>query len=233
MNPLDATSVISATGLIGIFAVLVAETGLLIGFFLPGDSLLFLAGIAASKVATDIIGVQLNLVWLLIAAPLAAIAGAQLGHHLGVRFGRRLFSRPDSRLFKAAYVDRAEEYFERYGPAKAVVLARFIPIVRTFGNPVAGTLRMPAGRFLRWNVVGGVLWTESILLAGYFLAAKLRDSVGATNIDKYLLPAIAVIVLISLLPVIIGVIRERRRARAGARSADARTPEGAYDGQPR
>src|SRR4051794_36438522 len=150
MNILDPKSLLTTFGVLGVAAALFAETGLLVGFFLPGDSLLFLAGIAASNVATDIVGVKLNLGWLLVAAPIAAIAGAQLGHYLGVRFGRPMFSKPDSRVFKQQYVDRPEEYFERSGPPKAVVLARFIPTVRTFLNPVAGVLRMPAGAFLKW-----------------------------------------------------------------------------------
>jgi len=116
--------------------------------------LLFVAGIAASPVATDIVGVHLPLPALLIGAPICAIAGAQLGHLLGARFGVKLFARRDSRLFKIEYAQRAERYFQRYGPAKATILARFIPIVRTFLNPVAGMLHMPARQFLLWNIVG-------------------------------------------------------------------------------
>ncbi len=219
LNPLDPRSLLQAFGILGVGFALFAETGLLVGFFLPGDSLLFLAGIAASAVAGDLVGVQLSLPALLVVAPIAAVAGAQLGHYLGARFGRRLFARPDSRLFKAEYVDRAEDYFQRYGPAKAVVLARFIPIVRTFGNPVAGVLRMPGRRFLLWNIVGAAAWTESILLVGYFLAGSLRNRLGAANIDKYLLPAVAVVVAISLLPIAIGTWRERRRKATPARPA--------------
>jgi membrane-associated protein len=211
VNPLDARSVIQAFGLLGVLVILFAETGLLIGFFLPGDSLLFLAGVAASPVAADLVGVQLSLPVLLIAAPACAIAGAQLGHLLGARYGRKLFARPNSRLFKTEYVDRAEYYFTRYGPGKATVLARFVPIVRTFLNPVAGMLHMPARRFLLWNLIGGVLWTDGILLAGYLPARKLRDTIGAANIDKYLLPAVVVIVLISLIPIFVEVLRARRR----------------------
>jgi membrane-associated protein len=221
VNVLNPKSLLQTFGVLGVAIVLFAETGLLIGLFLPGDSLLFLAGIGASAVAKDIVGVKLSLPWLLIAAPVAAIAGAQLGHYLGVRFGRPLFEKPDSRLFKAEYVDRAEGYFDRYGPSKAVVLARFVPVVRTFLNPIAGVLHMPASRFLTWNIVGAVAWTESILLAGYFSASKLRDSVGATNIDKYLLPAVAVIIVISVLPLVIGVIRERRRRPSVASPKDS------------
>ena len=188
----------------------------MVGFFLPGDSLLFIAGVAASPVAADIVGVRLSLPALLVGAPVCAVAGAQLGHLLGARYGRRLFARPNSRLFKAEYVDRAEHYFTRYGAAKATVLARFVPIMRTFLNPVAGMLHVPARRFLVWNLVGGVLWTEGILLAGYLPAKKLRDSIGATNIDKYLLPAVALIVVLSLLPILVEVLRQRRRSAVGA-----------------
>ncbi|GII54217.1 membrane protein [Planotetraspora thailandica] len=224
---LNPTSLLQAFGVAGVAITLFAETGLLLGFFLPGDSLLFLAGIAASPVARDIVGVQLNLPLLLAAAPLSAIIGAQLGHLLGTRFGRRLFARPDSRLFKAAYVARAEAYFDQYGPAKAVVLARFIPVVRTLLNPVAGVLGMPVGRFLRWNIVGGLVWTEAILLAGYLPAAALRDTVSAQNIDNYLLPVIAVIVLISLAPLLIEALRHRRAGRT------VRGPESATIGEER
>jgi membrane-associated protein len=213
VNVLDAKSLLQAFGLFGVLAILFAETGLMVGFFFPGDSLLFLAGIAASPVAQEILGLKLSLPVLLIGAPICAIAGAQVGHLLGARFGPRLFSKPDSRLFKQEYVQHAEEYFVKYGPAKAVVLARFIPIVRTFINPVAGTLRMPARQFLLWNIVGGVLWTDGVLLAGYLPAQKLRDSIGAANIDKYLLPVVAVIVLLSLTPIFLEVYRNRRQNR--------------------
>jgi membrane-associated protein len=232
LNPLDAKSMIQTFGLAGVLVILFAETGLLIGFFLPGDSLLFLAGVAASPVAADIVGVKLSLPVLLIGAPICAVAGAQLGHLLGARYGRRLFARPDSRLFKTEYVDRAEHYFARYGPAKATVLARFVPIVRTFLNPVAGMLHMPARRFLLWNIVGGVLWTDAIVLAGYLPARKLRDTIGATNIDKYLLPVVALIVLLSLTPIFVEVLRTRRRRPDQPVARDAMEPA-APSGRPR
>jgi membrane-associated protein len=214
INVLDPKSLIQSFGLFGVMALMFVETGLLVGFFFPGDSLLFVAGIAASPVATDILHVRpLPLPVLLVGAPACAIAGAQLGHHLGARYGVRLFDRPDSRLFKAEYVKRAEHYLTRYGAAKAVVLARFIPIVRTFLNPVAGMLHMPARQFLGWNIVGGVLWTDGVLLAGYLPARKLRDTIGAANIDKYLLPVVGVIVVVSVLPIVFEVIRTRRAER--------------------
>ncbi|GAA4952028.1 DedA family protein [Yinghuangia aomiensis] len=210
VNVLDATSLISTFGLIGILVIIFAETGLLVGFFFPGDSMLFLAGVAASSSAEKIVGTSLSLPAMLIGAPLCAIAGAQLGHLIGAKAGPKMFNKPNSKLFKKEYVDKAEYYFEKFGPAKAVVLARFIPIVRTFLNPVAGVLEMPAKKFFVWNVVGGVIWTVGIILAGYFLGDAIGDS-----IDKYLLPGIALIVVISLLPIIIEVIRDRKAKKRG------------------
>jgi membrane-associated protein len=213
---LNPTELIRTVGLIGIWAIIFAETGLLIGFFFPGDSLLFLAGVAATPVADAIFGdgTKLSLAGLLIGAPLCAILGAQLGHYLGARYGTRMFEKPDSKLFKREYVEKAEHYFQKFGPAKAVVLARFIPIVRTFLNPVAGVLGMPAKQFFVWNVVGAILWTDGIILIGYLLAGRIYDAIG-THIDRYILPFVALIVLISVLPIIIEVIRDRRtRKRA-------------------
>jgi membrane-associated protein len=225
INPLDPKDLVHTFGLVGVWAIMFAETGLLVGFFFPGDSLLFLAGVAATPVADAIFGdgTRLPLWALLVGAPICAIAGAQLGHFLGARYGRRMFERPDSRLFKREYVDKAEYYFKKFGPPKAVVLARFIPIVRTFLNPVAGVLGMPAKQFLIWNVVGAVIWTDGILLVGYLLAGKIYDAIG-TKIDRYILPFVALIVLISILPIVIEVLRDRRssrRAKAVAAAAAA------------
>lgn len=209
LNPLNPKDLITTFGLIGVWVILFAETGLLLGFFLPGDSLLFLAGVAASGVGEEIAGTRLSIIGLLIGAPICAIVGAQLGHYLGAKYGRKMFERPNSRLFKKEYVDKAEYYFNKFGPAKAVVLARFIPIVRTFLNPVAGVLEMPAKTFFLWNVIGGVLWTDGILLAGY----SLGDAIDPEAVDRYLLPVIALIVLISALPVLIEVGRAMRAKR--------------------
>jgi membrane-associated protein len=219
-NPLRAEDLIHTFGLFGVWAIMFAETGLLVGFFFPGDSLLFLAGVASSPVADSIFGdnTRISFVGLLIGAPIAAIVGAQLGHWLGARYGRRMFDRPDSRLFKREYVEKAEHYFEKFGPAKAVVLARFIPIVRTFLNPVAGTLGMPARQFFLWNVVGAILWTDGILILGHALAQQIYDAIG-DQIDKYILPVVVLIVLISLLPVFIEIVRERRAKRNAPASA--------------
>jgi membrane-associated protein len=220
LNPKD---LIQSFGLLGIWAIIFAETGLLVGFFFPGDSLIFLGGVAASPVATDFLNVRLPIVWLLIVTPIVAIAGAQLGYLLGARYGRRMFQRPDSKLFKQEYVDKAEAFFTRYGPAKAIVLARFTPIVRTFMNPIAGVLRVPARTFLIWNIVGGVLWTDGVLLAGYFLAKKIRDVIPPEKIDTYLLPVVVLIVLISLIPIFVEILRTRREKKRAARDQDDAT----------
>jgi membrane-associated protein len=214
LNPMDPQELLQTFGLWGVWAILFAETGLLVGFFFPGDSLLFLAGVAASPVADSVFGdgTRMSLIGLLIGAPVCAILGAQLGHFLGARYGRRMFDKPDSRLFKREYVQKAEYYFEKFGPAKAVVLARFIPIVRTFLNPVAGTLGMPARQFLLWNIVGAILWTDGILLIGYLLAQQIYDAIG-DKIDHYILPVVALIVLISVLPILIEMLRERRNKK--------------------
>jgi membrane-associated protein len=217
INPLDPKDLLHTFGLVGVWAILFAETGLLVGFFFPGDSLLFLAGVAATDVADAIFGdgTKLSLAGLLIGAPICAIVGAQLGHWLGARYGRRMFDKPNSRLFKQEYVDKAEYYFEKFGPAKAVVLARFIPIVRTFLNPVAGVLGMPARKFLLWNIVGAILWTDGIILAGYLLADRIYAAIG-THIDRYILPFVALIVLISIMPILIEIIRDRRAKKNAA-----------------
>jgi membrane-associated protein len=212
-NPLNAKDWLNTFGLIGVYSIMFAETGLMIGFFLPGDSLLFLAGIAASPMAEQIVGTHLPLPALLVGASICAIAGAQVGHLIGERAGRRLFQRPDSKLFRQEYVERAEHYFTKFGPAKAVVLARFIPIVRTFLNPVAGVLGMSGRRFLLWNIIGGLLWTWGVMLGGYFLAEQITKVIPPDQIDKYLLPVIMVIVLISMIPIFVEVIRARREKR--------------------
>jgi membrane-associated protein len=209
-NLLDAQWWIVTFGLLGILAIIFAETGLLIGFFLPGDSLLVVAGIGASATVAAAVGLEepFPLPVLLIGAPICAIAGAQVGHLIGAKTGPRLFSRPQSRLFKQEYVDKAQHYFEKFGPARAVVVARFIPIVRTFLNPVAGMLGMRPRRFLLWNIVGGVLWTDGLLLFGYLIGTKIP------NVDHYILPGAAVIVLLSVIPIVREIVKGRKKAAA-------------------
>lgn len=204
---------------VGVLGIIFAETGLLLGFFLPGDSLLVAAGVfSTAEAAAAIPGLSpLSFPLLLVLAPICAIAGAQLGHHLGATYGRRMFERPDSKIFKQEYVDKAEYYFGRFGPSRAVVLARFIPIVRTFLNPVAGMLGMDRKRFFLWNCVGGVIWTDGMLLFGRLVGSAVPD------IDKYILPGAMVIILLSIIPI----IREFMKGRKGG-AATAPLPQGKH-----
>ena len=206
MNPLDAHSIITTLGLVGILVILFMETGLLIGLVFPGDSLLFLAGIGASTAAANVFdGVQLSLTGLLIGAPLAAIVGSQLGHWIGARYGRKLFDRPDGRFFNHDRVLATEKWLRKYGEGKAIILARFVPFVRTLINPMCGVVHIPAKRFFLWNVIGAIIWTDGLIIAGYFLGERVSGSV-----DKYLLPIIGLIIFISLIPLLIEAFREWR-----------------------
>jgi membrane-associated protein len=202
LNLLNATA-LSDAGLFVVLAILFAETGLLVGFFLPGDSLLVAAGIAAANH-------KLSLAGLLVGAPLAAIIGGQVGYQLGRAGGPRLFARPDSRFFRNEYVDRARHHLDRFGNAKAIVLARFVPIVRTMLNPVAGAIRMPLRTFIPWNIVSGLVWAVGVTLAGYQLGKSVK------GIDRFLLPLIALIVLVSVVPIVLEV--RRSRAASGGRT---------------
>lgn len=203
MNILDPHYIVTTLGMVGILTVLFVETGLLIGLVLPGDSLLFIAGVAASESAMKSFGVQLPISILLLAAPLFAILGSQLGHLLGATYGRKLFNRPDSRIFSQAKVLRTEKWLSKYGLGKALILARFIPVVRTLINPLCGIVGVPASKFAIWNFVGGIIWTDGIIFAGFTLGEKLSGSV-----DKYLLPIVGVIIIISLIPVAIEFFKE-------------------------
>ncbi len=196
---LDPEKLISTFGTIGLLIIVFAESGLLIGFFLPGDSLLFTAGLLASQ---D----KLNFPVIVVGCVIAAIAGDQTGYLFGNRVGPALFRRPDSRLFKQANVERARAYFEAHG-AKTIVLARFVPIVRTFAPILAGVGRMPYRTFVTFNVAGGVLWAAGITTIGYVLGNSIP------SIDRYLLPVIGLIILLSFVPVLFE-LRKARRERA-------------------
>lgn len=209
MNFLDAHWIISTLGLVGILGIIFMETGLLVGLVFPGDSLLFLAGVGASSVAASVFdGVHLSLAGLLIGAPIAAIIGSQVGHWIGAKYGRRLFDRPDGKFFNHERVASTERWLAKYGQGKAIVLARFIPFVRTLINPMCGIIHIPAKKFFLWNVIGAIIWTDGIIIAGYFLGEKLEGSV-----DKYLLPVVALIIFLSLLPVLGEVIRGLKKRR--------------------
>ena len=189
-------------GLVALLVVVFVETGLLIGFFLPGDSLLFTAGLLVAEGTFDI-----PLWVLLVTVPLAAIAGDQVGYTIGRQAGPRVFNRPDSRLFQQEFVDKAYSYFERYGP-RTIVLARFVPIVRTFAPVVAGVSRMHYRTFLTYNVVGGVLWGAGVSALGYFLG---QIAFVRSNVEIIILA----IVGLSVLPILSELLRARREHRTG------------------
>lgn len=210
MNPLSATSWLSSLGTAGVFLVLFAETGLLIGFFLPGDSLLFTAGLFCTTSATAAVHLSLPLV--LVAAVAGALLGAQTGFLIGRRGGRALLAKTRNRHLHRGLA-RAEELFGRYGHAEAIVLARFVPVVRTVLNPLAGILGVPARTFAIWQVLGGLLWSVGVTLAGYVLGA------GIPGIDRYLLPIVALVVVVSLVPLALELRRSRKqRTESGGRS---------------
>jgi membrane-associated protein len=211
---LDPTHLINVFGTLaplGILLILFAETGLLIGVVLPGDSLLFSAGVlSATHKSGD---VHLNLAVVVVAAFLGAVAGAQCGYLIGAKAGPRLFSREESRFFKKSHVARTQTYLVKYGPGRAVVLARFVPIVRTLMNPLAGVAEMDARSFAVANVIGGALWSIGVTIAGYALGKSIH------NVDHYILPIIAVVVLLSLIPVAIEIRRSRNERRDRAERA--------------
>ena len=191
-------------GLFGIFGVVFAETGLLIGFFLPGDSLLFTAGFLASQGVFDI--------WpLSFGCFVACVLGNVAAYSFGARVGRKLYERPDSRFFKKHHLVKAHAFYEKHG-AKALVLARFIPAVRVFAPIIAGVSAMDYRKFTIVNVAGGALWAIGLTWAGYWLGQTIP------NVDRYLLPIVALIVLVSVMPAVIHVWqdREHREAILGA-----------------
>ncbi len=206
---LDPEWLISTFGLLGILAVVFAESGLLIGFFLPGDSLLFTAGLLTAD--GEYITYPLWLVCLLITV--AAVAGDQVGYAFGKKVGPALFRRPNSRLFKQENLVKAHEFFERYG-ARSVVLARFVPIVRTFTPIVAGISGMRYRTFVVYNVVGGILWGTGVTVLGYFLG---QISFVKDNIELILIGIVA----FSVIPIAIELLKARIAARRGTTPEEA------------
>jgi membrane-associated protein len=207
-GPLDPEKLIETVGLIGIFVIVFAESGLLIGFFLPGDSLLFTAGFLASAPSSVDESLHLPLPALLVGCFIAAVAGDQVGYLFGRRVGPALFRRPDSRFFKRENVDKAQGFFDRYG-AKTIVLARFVPIVRTFAPIVAGVSRMNYRTFVTFNVIGGFLWSVGITLLGYFLGQ-------VDVIEQNLELAILSVVAISVVPIALELWKARKQKRSAA-----------------
>jgi membrane-associated protein len=192
---LNPHAIIVALGIIGVIGIVFAETGLFFGFFLPGDSLLFTAGFLASEH-------QLSFAWLLAGAFIAAVIGDSVGYAFGSKVGHAIFTREDSVFFNKKHIARAHDFYERYG-RKTIILARFIPIIRTFAPIVAGVGDMPYPTFLAFNAIGGFLWTWALLWLGFGFGSIIPDP------DRYVLPAVLVIVAISAAPALREIFRKR------------------------
>lgn len=192
----DLVELIRTVGLLGLFFIVFAETGLFLGFFFPGDSLLFVAGLLAAQ---GLFPVPMLMLILLV----AAITGNMTGYWFGKKVGPKLFERDDSLFFRKAHVRRAQSFYEKHG-AKTIMLARFVPIVRTFGPIVAGIAEMNYRSFMLYNIFGAVIWTVGLTLGGYLFGNLITD------VDRYLLPVILAIIIISFLPAVWHVWKERR-----------------------
>lgn len=203
---IDLIELVKWAGVVGVTTMVFAESGLLIGAFLPGDSLLFTAGFLTF---TGFLPININV--LVIILFLAAVLGDSTGYTFGRRVGRRLFSRPDSRLFKQAYVERAEKFYAQYG-GKTIIMARFIPFVRTFAPVIAGTAKMSYKTFITFNIIGGALWAAGVTYLGYFLGTWFQ-ALGL-DIDQVILPAAIVIIFISILPPILHVLKDKEQRSA-------------------
>ncbi|WP_445525483.1 DedA family protein [Streptomyces cyslabdanicus] len=202
VNPTDSASVLAAFGALGVLVVTFAESGLLVvGFFLPGDTLLIPAGVLCAQSGSH--APRLALWQVLLCAAVGAVAGGQVGFLLGRRGGRTLLARSSSRRLKERAA-RAQELLARYGQGKALVIGRFIPMLRSVLHPAAGALGVPTRTFTLWATVGGVLWTQSLVLAGYGLGASVP------RIGDYLLVMVAVLIVLSLVPLLVQAWRARR-----------------------
>jgi membrane-associated protein len=191
---------ISYVGLAGMALIVFAETGLFIGFFFPGDSLLVTAGIFAARGDFDIVALNIVLI-------VAAIAGNMVGYWTGKRAGAALYARPDSRFFKRRYLERTRDFYERHG-GKTIVITRFMPIVRTFAPIVAGAASMPYARFAIYNVLGAILWVVSLTLGGYMLGRVIPD------IDSKIHIVVAIVIVVSFVPGLVSWLRNRRQPAA-------------------
>ncbi len=191
---------------IGVALIVFAESGLLIGFFLPGDTLLFTTGLL---VQADKIAIDINVLVLILF--LAAVLGDSVGYAFGSKIGRKLYDRPNSRLFKKAHLEAAEKFYEKYG-GKTILLARFVPAIRTFAPVVAGASNMKYRTFLSYNIIGAFLWAVCVTYLGYLLGAQFERM--GIQIDHILLPAVGVILLVSIMPAIVHLIRNPSRAKA-------------------
>jgi membrane-associated protein len=198
----DLIDFIKWASIFGVAAVIFAESGLLIGFFLPGDSLLFLTGFL---IHSGVLPANIHVAVLLLFA--AAVLGDSVGYTFGRQLGPRLFHRQDARLFKQEYVQRAQAFYEKHG-GKTIIMARFIPVVRTFAPIVAGASKMNYRRFISFNLIGAFLWAAGVTYGGYFLGA-IFEKMGI-DVDRVILPIIFVIILISVLPPAIHIFKDKK-----------------------
>jgi membrane-associated protein len=197
LHLLDPMTIIKTLGLIGVLCIIFAESGLFFGFFCPGDSLLFTAGFLASQNFLDI-----NfLVW---GAFICAVAGDSVGYWFGKKVGPKIFTREDSLFFHKKHIERAQNFYNKYGN-KTIFLARFVPIVRTFAPIVAGVGQMKYKNFIAYNLIGGFVWSFLMVFSGYFLGQIIP------SVDKYILPIILIIIIISFLPIISEVLKSRKQ----------------------
>lgn len=204
---LDLVDVIIGLGIFAILFVIFAESGLLIGFFLPGDSLLFTAGVLYhSGVLPGNIPVTFPLFLVLLF--IAAVAGDTVGYWFGRKTGPHIFKKPDARLFKQSHIQKAQEFYEKHG-GKTIIIARFVPIVRTFAPIVAGASKMHYNRFLAFNVIGGFIWTVGVTSLGYFVGAAFEAA--GYDIDRVLLPIIFGIILLSVAPPAYHILKDKQR----------------------
>ncbi len=187
---------IKAAGYIGIFSMIFAESGLFIGFFFPGDSLIFTAGFLASQG-------YFNIIILIVFCFIGAVLGDSFGYAFGKKTGPKLFTKEDSLVFKKSHLERARIFYEVHG-GKTIILARFMPVIRTFAPILAGVGMMKYSVFLFYNIIGGALWAISLLLVGYFLGNIIP------NVDRYIIPIVALIIILSILPPIIHILRDKK-----------------------
>jgi membrane-associated protein len=206
---LDAHTVVSNLGLIGVLAIIFMETGLLIGLVFPGGEVVFLAGIAASGTGAALLGdAKLSAPLLFALAPIAAITGGEVGYWFGKKFGRKFFDRPNTRFFNQKMVATTEKWLIKYGPRKALVFGRFVPFARTLINPVCGVTNLDRKLFSTWNAIGAIIWTQVAIGIGYLLGDVIKGSV-----NQYLYPIVGLIILISLLPLFSGIYKERKERK--------------------
>jgi membrane-associated protein len=209
VNLLDANSVVSTLGLIGVLGIIFMETGLLIGLVFPGGEVVFLAGIAASGSGAAALGdAKLSTTLLFTLAPIAAIVGGEVGYWFGKKFGRPFFDRPESRFFNQKMVHKVEKYLATFGPRKALVFGRFIPFVRTLINPTCGIANLDRKTFSTWNAIGAIIWTQSAMGIGYFLGDVFEE-----NGNYFIIGIVALIVVGTSIPLVREIFKEWQSKR--------------------